>query len=206
MPKRSRRTNRQQQIIRNPIPNAVGLSFPSVVRSALSRQAGQQNDAVVRRLSSSGTITSTAATLVTTIINLNPSSFNDWSNFVNLYDEFRILGVRLRLFCSQQNSLTAASPVCVMVFDNDDTSSVLTGILNALDYRVQTQFAAVWDNQSFPTITAYRTLTAANGNWLTTASPSLLPCSVKFYGAGLTASTAYWSYTVELVCEFRGST
>jgi hypothetical protein len=126
-----------------------------------------------------------------------------------LYDEFRVMGAKIVLFCSQQNSLTVTSALTIVVYDNDDAGTALTGLNQALDYRVKTTFASVWDNDRRPSLTAtsYNIADPGTGTpWFTTNTPNQYPKSFKFYGNGLAASTQYFDYYVELVVQFRGQT
>jgi hypothetical protein len=185
---------------------AQSRSNVSIVRSTLSRGIAASTIRVT--LPFQGTISSSVANVINTSISLVPSgSAGNWTNLSQIYDEFRVLGARIQFFCSQQNSITVASALLVCVYDNDDATTVLTSLNQALAYREKIQFASIWDNQSFPKLTA-----AVNNSgdantgalWFTCATPGQYPHSFKLYGNLLSASTQYLQYTCEIVCEFRG--
>jgi hypothetical protein len=177
-----------------------------VTSSMLSHSRGFQSDMITRKLTYATNQSSSGAGIINTVITLAPNSYSDWSAFAGLYDEWRTLGFRIKFFCQQQNSLTVQSQPVIVVYDNDDNGTALTTLTQGMDYRVNKEFASVWDNQNFPTLTAYRSLEAADGNWSTTANPGAYPNSFKIYSTGLTASTQYLAFTIELVIQFRGST
>jgi hypothetical protein len=179
-----------------------------VVAAALSR-AVNSTDMITRVFTVEGTLVSSGAGVFNAIYSLNPSGIGDFTTLAPLYDEFRIMGGRIKFFCAQQNSLTVASVPITAVYDNDDASTSLTTYANALDYRVKIQFASVWDNQGFPSL---RFTCFSQGNsgvgplWITTGAPGTYPKSIKMYGTGATASTTYCQYTLEIVCQMRGPT
>jgi hypothetical protein len=200
MPKRNKhKTNKQ-------FDNPSARMIRKCVSGMLSKSSGFQGDVIVRKQTYYSTQASTGAGIINAVITLAPNNYSDWSAFAGLYDEFRTLGFRIKFFCQQQNSLTVQSQIIVVAYDNDDNSTALTSISQGVDYRINKQFATVWDNQSFPTLTAYRSMSAADGNWFSTATPSAYPNSFKFYSTGLTAATTYLSFTVEIITQFRGST
>jgi hypothetical protein len=157
-----------------------------------------------------GTVSSAAVTgNINTVVNLRPDFMDGWGGIYPLYDEWRLVGAQIKVFCAQQNSLTVLSVPTIVVYDNDDGASALTTVTGALDYRVKMQFASIWDNNRFPTLRA-NCYSAADPNsgrlWATTATPLANPCSFKFYANGGTPSTQYIQYTVEAVVQFRGAT
>jgi hypothetical protein len=144
---------------------------------------------------------------LTNIFALNPSTFSDWSTLSVLYDEFRIVGAQINVYSTTPlNSGAVVAPI-VVVFDNDDYSTALTSLNQALDYRAKKQFNAVWTTGK-PVI--LRTVVYSTGDptsgapWATTANPTNFQRGFKFYGTGLSTSTVYLYTTVSLVVQFRG--
>jgi hypothetical protein len=182
----------------------------ALVRSALTRNPSIANE-LTRVTSGSFTTTSTIGNVIANIYSFNPSStgYSDWTSLAGLYDEFRVVGGSIKFFCSQQNSITVSSANVVCVYDNDDATTALTSYNGALDYSNKIQFASVWDNNRFPTLTATCYSLASPGTgvgWSTTGSPGAYPRSFKLYSSGLSASTQYFDVTILLCLQFRGQT
>jgi len=201
MPRR-RRSNRVSSTLSSATDSRI-------VRSALNRQPGAAVSQITRVMTLAGTVSSAAVTgNINNVLNLRPDFMDGWA-LAPLYDEWRLIGARIRFFCAQQNSLTVLSVPVICVFDNDDGATALTTVTGALDYRVKLQFASVWDNNRFPMLqaTAYSIADPSAGRaWATTATPLANPCSFKLYANGGTPSTMYLQYTIEAVVQFRGAT
>jgi hypothetical protein len=124
-----------------------------------------------------------------------------------LYDEFRVLAVRLAVVPVQQGSVTAANTLGAVVFDNDD-SVALTSLVAALEYDTAHLLSAIWyQNNASPTRYTWERPTSGNNTsipWVDVGTPSGSNGSLKFYFAGLTNSTAYIVYNVEYFVEYRG--
>lgn len=180
----------------------------NTVRFALSRTPSGPGEIVTRVLTFNSTVSSNSAGVIAQNIAMYPSSgWTGWSPMSILYDEFRVVGGEVKFFCYQQNSITSQSQPLICVYDNDDSSTVLPNTSEALNYRTKMQFASIWDNQRFPTLTATcfsQGNTSTGALWATTATPSQYPHSFKLYGVGLTVSTSYLSYTAQMVVQFRG--
>jgi hypothetical protein len=181
------------------------------LQSALSMMPGRSVSMITRVQTIVGGLGSSIAGNINAVINLAPNGYSDWALLSPLYDEWRFLGAEIKFFCQQQNSLTVQSQPFVVVYDNDDNTTALStavGLSAGLDYRVKTQFATVWDNQNFPKLraVAYSSADPSAGRlWSTTAAPTSLPCSFKTICTGLSNSTAYLTYTIQAVFQYRGA-
>jgi hypothetical protein len=206
MPKhKSRRNQRRYDAKYVPLDSTSQPMFQAMTDKALSTVRGEQSDVIVRKLTNSGLLASNGAGIIANTLSLNPTSYSGWSSLAPIYDEFRVVGARIRFFSHQANSATNATSTAVVVFDNDDNSTNLTALNDGLDYRVNHMFGAVWDTGLGKQLTAYRTPIAADGNWLSTGNASALPCSFKVWCGNLSVSTNYLDWTIELVVQFRGS-
>jgi hypothetical protein len=178
----------------------------SLVTRALSRLPSAPGQLITRTFSVEGVIASSGAGIINAILSMNPTGIADFTALAPLYDEIRFVGGRIKFFCAQQNSLTVASAPIVAVYDNDDATSALSAYATGIEYPQKVQFAGIWDNQSFPTLTFQGLNSAAAGTgqlWVTTGAPNTYPKSVKLYGTSLTASTNYLQYTLEIVFQLR---
>jgi len=174
---------------------------------ALSSRSGL-NDKVVRVLSGSGTVSSSGGGIINNLFSLNPSGFSDWSTIAALYDEWRMVGVQIQLYSAIPLNSAALPAPLIMVFDNDDNSTVLTSVNQDLDYTPKIQFNSIWTSGKPVRLRANKLSTGdpSTGTlWVTTATPSASPCSIKFYGGSLTATTLYLTATFSLVLEFRSA-
>jgi hypothetical protein len=185
----------------------VGSSRPlSVLRLPPGR-----TQVITRTTNGYATLGSTAGGVIANIFSFRPDNFSDWASLSALYDEWRLVGCQLDVYCVQANTTpaTIAQGTVVLVYDNDDDSTALTGYANALDYSGFRQHALVW-NTGMPFTLKALPFSVANPSsgreWATTATPHANPCSFKFYANNLTANTTYFATTERIVIEFRGQT
>ena len=150
---------------------------------------------------------------INTVISMNPSGSAEWATLAALYDEFRVMGIRIRLISKQQFSVTAINDGAVICYDNND-STVLTGTDQGLQYNTSHLFPAVWahapngtDNKAgILEFLSMRPTAAANTpiDWIATSTPAGSLGSVKTFAPSLTAATAYWVVFIDYFVEFRG--
>jgi len=165
------------------------------------------------RLVGTGSISSSAIGVLNAVIGLNPSSAPDWGSYSTIYDEFRVMAVRISLVSEQQFSLTALNGLVGVAYDNDD-SVALTSIGAVLAYDTAQMMAAVFTHnangrENYDTLNRFSwsrptTGVATSVVWIDVASPGSITGSIKFYGTGLTNSISYYQFALEYFCEFRG--
>jgi len=164
------------------------------------------------RLIVTGTVTSNAGGVVNAVINMNPSGSSEWTSISTLWDEFRVLGVRVRLIPRQQFSVTAINTLLTVVYDNDDSVTLTSGNA-AAEYDTAhftgTVFSQVSRPENQDNVQAYSWARPSSGNntaipWVDVAGPSASNGSVKFFATGATASTSYFDYVFEWFTEVRG--
>jgi hypothetical protein len=160
-----------------------------------------------------GTINSSAGGQITQTLLMNPNGSSDWASMAGLYDEFRVLGIRIDLVSLQQFSVTASNALGVVVYDNDD-STVLASIASATSYgtakftpAIFTHEAPIGTNQN-PCLT-YEWIRPSSGPntsiaWIDCGAPAGSLGAIKFYFTGLTVTTQYLGYVITWFCEFRG--
>lgn len=152
-----------------------------------------------------GTISTNGAGVLAGAYGMDPSGSTKWSHYASIFDMFRVVGGVLRLVPIGVNS-AVLSGLVLFAFDNDSAStpSAITDIAN---YAEVTQLPAVWTSGSVRTVPFVRpmkrgVIQGTSALWLDENSPSSSPGSLKFYGSGLTASTAYFSVELEYLVEF----
>lgn len=140
---------------------------------------------------------------------MDPSTISntDWSDYNTVYDEFRVLGVRIKLMSTSPNTTSANEGLVVMVFDNDSSSS-LSSFTTGQQYNTAVIFPSIFQSTNGRMLerTWYRPTSGRQTAqvWYDVATPSSSPGGVLFYATGLTASTQYLAYAVDLLVEFRG--
>jgi hypothetical protein len=159
------------------------------------------------RLIASGTISSSATGTIYSVLNANPSSGSEWSSYAAIYDEARVLGMKISLIPVQQGTVTSINSIGAILFDNDD-STALTSLNAGLEYDNAVIIPAIWYQDSgHATQYIWARPTAGKNTaipWVDVAVPSGNNGSIKLAFAGLTSTTAYFIYCVEWLCEFRG--
>jgi len=175
--------------------------------------ASSDNQHITRqRLIVTGTITSNAGGVVNAVINMNPSGSSEWSQVSALWDEFRVIWVRVRLVPRQQFSVTAVNTLLSVVYDNDDSVALTSGNA-AAEYDTAhftgTVFSQVTSQENKDNTQTYSWARPMSGKntavvWVDIANPAGSTGSVKFFATGATASTSYFDYVFEWFTELRG--
>jgi len=178
----------------------------SILRETQSIISERKQDEEVysRRMTFQGTGTTNVATQLVTVLAMDPSGSSDWASVSALYDEFRVLGIKVKIHGCLTNTIAAGANAVSVVYDNDD-STALASYSAALEYATHKSFESLWGDNSTPQFLWARPQT---GNltplWCDIAAPATSVGAVKFYADGLTASTKYYTIFVEWACEFRG--
>jgi len=165
------------------------------------------------RLTTSLAVNSTAAGIINQVISMNPATSSEWGTLTSLYDQFRVMGIRIRLVSCQQYSVTAKNDLCVICYDNDN-STALTSVDAGQQYDTSELFSPIWSHVSTEGTNRSNLLEfvfqrPSSGkntpiDWLDAAVPANSVGSVKFYSTNLTVSTQYMSAAVDWYVEFRG--
>ena len=171
----------------------------------------QDNKIVRMRLTRSGVISSNGLGVIASVLTTDPSNSSEWASAAALYDEFRIIGTCVKLVSKQQYSVTAATDMIVVAYDDDDVTA-LTSVNQGLEYSNSHVFNAVFthnaptgDNQDCALKYTYLRPTSGDPiHWEDVSNPTTLKGAVKFYGANLTNSINYMVYSQEYFVEFRG--
>jgi hypothetical protein len=165
------------------------------------------------RLSVDNLVASNGIGIINAVINMDPSSSVEWAATSALYDEFRVMGIKVHLFSRQQGSVTAATDVAVIAYDNN-TSAALTSLAAGSQYATSHLFSSIWYQNSSERVNAgnglvFEFMRPTSGKdtaitWVSTALPANSEGSVKFYAANQSNSTTYWSYVAYWFVELRG--
>jgi len=182
----------------------LDFTFRSISRT-------QDNSIVPAIIHGYASVSSSAGGVINASVSMDPNSVSntDWADFNTVYDEFRVLGIKVSIN-SNFATLTpgaATDGLIVVAYDND-SSSALTTFTSGQQYNTARVFPALFQNTNgrMLTYTWYRPTSGKETTipWIDVASPSNSPGAILFYASGLTNSTLYFYYTVQLLVEFRG--
>ncbi len=177
--------------------------------SAFGAGLSSDNRIVRATIHGYGTFASDGAGKMAAAIQMDPSSLGstDWADFSVAYDEFRVVGCRLRLASLLQNSITSVNNLMFLAFDNDSHATPTT-YTQVQQYSTsvpsctifQHPAGGVWSKLWYrPTAGKETTIP-----WVDVATPSGSDGSIILYADTLTISTSYLVYAVELFVELRG--
>lgn len=165
-----------------------------------------QDNRIIRAiLHTEGTLSSTAGGVIANSFGMDPSGCPDWADFSSTYDEFRVLGTRLKLVSAQTNSTAINNANAAIAFDNDN-SSAPTGLNQLTQYRNARVLSIIMDHVGGRPFlyTCWRPTSGVPIAWVDIANPSGSLGATRLYSSGLTASTAYLYWSIEYLVEFRG--
>lgn len=162
------------------------------------------------RLTFQGTISSSGIGVIANSVAMDPSGAGEWGTYGAIWDEFRVLGIRITLVSAQQYSVTAVNKLGGVAYDNDSVTA-LTSVANVLEYSTSHTLPAIFghkscrENQTMCQQYSWLRPTAgAPIPWIDVATPAGSTGGVLFYFAGLTVSTLYFDINVEYFVQFRG--
>jgi hypothetical protein len=142
------------------------------------------------------------------VITMQPNGSPDWASCSGLYDEFRVLGIRVDLVSLQQYSVTSKNSIIGFCFDND--SSAIPANFAAIEgYDSLKLVPAVFQHTNGQMFSFGWERPASGMNtaidWIDVATPGNSLGGILYSNSGpLTASTAYYYYVVYWYVEFRG--
>ncbi len=173
----------------------------------------QDNKVYPVRLTVQTVLASNGIGLLNGIITMNPSGSAEWTVNSNLYDDFRVMGIRVRLISLQQYSVTALCTPVVIAYD-DNNATALASFDAGLQYNTHHLFPSVFQMSAFGAQNrdccleyVFMRPTAGKDTaviWVDTANPGNTLGAVKFYGGSLTNSTNYITACVDYYVQFRG--
>lgn len=159
------------------------------------------------RTALTGSISTNVIGVITQTLNFRPDSCSEWASLAALYDEFRVVAVRLSLIPYQQGTVTAINGLVVLDFDNNDNGA-LTTIDQALESETARIIPSIWyaNRGRVEQYTHARPSAGKNTEipWQDTATPAACIGAVKMYSTILSTSVPYFTYTMEYFIQFRG--
>ncbi len=151
------------------------------------------------------TLASNGASVLNGTIQLRANAAIDWGIISSYYDEYRLLGIRVKLVSLQQYSVSAGNSLMYVCFDNDDDTA-LTSNNQAMVYTDKAVMSAVFQHVGeLPEVTFWRPVSTASPiPWIDVATPTSSLGAVKFYADSLSVSTNYVIASIEYFVEARG--
>lgn len=178
-------------------PNATSYSGP-VDTPSMKEQLDCHTFAV--RLA--GTVATTAGGVMNTVFDAyaQASSANAWPELNALFEEYRILAMRVHMMPIDRYKTSSNNVPFFSVLDRD-SSSALTTLNGAASYASAREHA-VGDNVT----RIIRMDTIEEANWVdNSSSPSTAArLYVKLFGTGMGTSVSYYQYLTTVVVQFRG--
>jgi len=173
--------------------------------------AFQDNRIVKMRLIRTLGVSSNALGTIAQVFTMDPSNSTEWASASALYDEFRVVGSRVKIISTQQYSVTKATDMVVICYDNDDVTA-LTSVAQGYEFSNSHVFNAVFthncpmkEDQDCALVYSFLRPTSGHAiDWVDVSNPTNLLGSIKTYVTNLTVSTSYWVVAQEWFVEFRG--
>jgi hypothetical protein len=180
---------------RNRRPQKHGISS-QITQVNSSSQSGRKFV-----LHKSGTLSTNGAGSIAGTLNVGDiSTFADFSGeFAALYDEYRVLGGRIKLYSTLGPGHTLGCSLMAIAFDNDNATGTPASTDELIQYATSKVLNAGRDSKYFYTFERPSSMLL----WRDVASPSS-DCGLKYYATTLTVSTLYFKYELEILVDFRG--
>ncbi len=179
---------------------AMTATKDPVASSLFKEMLTRTNHYTVRMTRWALATTSAAGTLSDGFSN-DPSTFDEWSSFNTLFDEFRVLSGKVHFVPRDKYKTGGTNYGIITAYDNDSVTPPVTTLATAWQYpqakpyTIDSSWTHAWRRPDI-TPSAY---------WDDVASPatSLGICFIVSEATVLAASTTYGYYFVEFEVEFR---
>lgn len=157
-----------------------------------------ENVTEVLELKAVSLFTSDVSGVIATVINSDPTGYQDWTSIAALWDDYRALCLTVEYFPYNRYSKTTTNcKPLYTVFDRDST-----GALSSLNAAAQYE-SCVQSSVEDPWKRVLKMTDVVDAQFLTTASPSAT-FSFKSFQNGYSASTTYGEALVTLLVQVRG--
>lgn len=129
----------------------------------------------------------------------NPSSATDWSSAIALYDEYRVLGMRLEYHPNAYTASAVSSFAPVYSVIDRDSASALGGYSTAVNYASCKEHSL-----DRPFSREMKMESSAEAQFFNTSALPTSSGSIKLISTGLSNSTGYGRVSVYYMIQFRG--
>lgn len=197
---RGKSTGRSERVHRDAELDPDAVAFPPHLwKSTVDSASRSEARTCTLELGSDLSITTDGSGLLATVISATPTNASNWSNFVNVFDEYRVLAVRVEfkpLLIAGGSTSTYMAPI-IHVIDRD-SSVALTSYTLANRYTSaretpggkpfsQTIYMSSVEEAGFVSVSTTKTL-----GWF------------QFYSSGNTASFTLGRCKLTYIVQFRG--
>jgi len=126
-----------------------------------------------------------------------PSNYTNWASFVAIFDQCRVLSLRVDFVPTFYNTVTSTTltDVATVVDRNDNTA--LTGYSDAMEYSSCMMFAG-----NVPFFRFLKMEGVEESDWKSTSSP-VAEHFIKFYSSGNSFTTSLGSLQQRILIQFR---
>ncbi len=182
-----------------PAPTALVYKGPSRVPSS-----AQQNDTMTTQINNAGTITTSAGGVVNTVFDSysQVSTPADWTNFANLYTEFRVLSMEVEFVpWNRYNQPTTAALAPLYSVIDRSNNTVIGSIAQAMAYD-----SVVCTQPSTKFKRTVKMNSSEEAQWIAVGSSPATAARLylKLYTTGNVASTNLYDFVCRIVVQFRG--
>jgi len=140
--------------------------------------------------------TDSAGKFIVTLSNL-PSGFANWSNYVNVFDEYRVLGAHLMIKPSKFNGQLVTQTPVVTLIDYDSSANITS-------YGQAGQYASSMETPGGMKVDRWFVMSGSeNAQFVTTSAP-VATWYLKFFSTGSTVSMDLGRVRVDFFIQFRG--
>jgi len=144
-------------------------------------------------------LTTTGAGLLNNSIGSSPAGVPQWSSLVNVYDEYRTLGLKVKFVPYDRYMTQLASPSLPVyrVVDHDN-AAVLTTIASVTEYE-----SVEMDGSTDPWTKSAEMSDVGEAGFVNTAAPVSM-YYIKLFGSGFAASFGVGQLLITYLVQFRG--
>jgi len=140
--------------------------------------------------------TDSAGKFIVTLSNL-PSGFANWANYVNVFDEYRVLGAHVMIKPSRFNGQLVTQAPVVTLIDYDSSANVTS-------YGQAGQYASSQETPGGVKLSRWFVMSGAENAAFVTTSAPVASWYIKFFSTGNTVSMDLGRVRVDFFVQFRG--
>lgn len=180
-----------------------------IIKNPQAYGSNQSEDRTLLKVTCHGvtTLSSSGGGVIDTFIPMDPSSLSgaDFSDFISVYDEFRVMGCKITVTSIPINTANINNNLLVVGFDND--SAVAPGSFSVVQQLSTSKYTpCVWSSGELHKFIYWRPTLGVETNipWIDVGNPTSSLGCIQVYASGLSASSAYMHIAIEQYVEFRG--
>ncbi len=178
--------------------NNPDTNDPCYMGPVILPKSYMQTHRIKRNFSFTAQVASNGSGVIDVVIGSNPSSYASWSNYANVYHEFRVLGMQVKYSAVKSGTTYVYGPMVYCVDHGPPNSGSLGSMNVAVEHESAVLSNACQDHTIIARLEGYN-----EASWLSTSVPQS-EFYIKFFSNLNTASTTIGQYICTLLVEFRG--